>query len=82
MEGGDREYAGTEEKIGGSEIHMTQMQKMFLKSSIGMRGRKKGGNGPVTKKSPAGGGPVPRTVEVLSAQEYSDMLDDVERPST
>jgi hypothetical protein len=82
MEGGDREYARDEEKIGGSEVRMTQMQKTFLKSSIGVRGRKKGGNGPVTKKSPVEGGSAPRTVEVLSAQEYSDMLDDVERPST
>ena len=81
MDTRDVTFAGSEEKHSGE---LSKMQKTFMKSSIGLRGRSKRTDAPATKKAASAddeSGPT-STVEVLSSQQYAEMMADVERPTT
>jgi len=69
---------GGEEKFAGGDVKLTAMQKTFMKSSIGMRGRKKQAPAPAQKTQQS---QASVHVDVLSQAEYSDMIDAIERPS-
>jgi hypothetical protein len=74
------EYTSREEKIGGADVKLSQMQKTFMKSSIAMRKQKTGKVNPAINASERDAAGM--VVEVLDAAAYSALLDDVDRPLT